>query len=197
MFTPQRVRFIVALLIVPRSISGADDKRTFSLADSVLLFGTYNELRVATDKDVVTLKPTVDLGCNHGYFTYPRLDPLGNLVAWGFAVESRKDKSPNSCRFSLGIYSIKERKWRTYGDFDDIGTPAFSPDGSKIAFATFEGRHEDLRLFDISTETMTVTNVNAGGNQDRAGITAKGGIGWSPDGKRLVVEFSGRGDRPP
>jgi WD40-like Beta Propeller Repeat len=195
MLAMHRWGLILAVLIVPLSSVDAQDKRSFSMADSVLLFGTYTELRVVTPDRVLSLKPPVDLGYNHGYFIYPGLAPRGDLVAWGFALDSQKDRSPNSGRFALGVYSIQEQKWKTYGDFDDIGTPAFSPDGSKIAFVTIEGREEHLQLFDVATEKMTVTNVNAGGSPERGGIPAKAGIGWSPDGKRLVVEFA-RAERP-
>lgn len=181
--------WVVALvaLIVPVSDVYAQNKKTFSMPDSVLLFGTYTNLRVVTPGRVLSLKPPVEEGYNDGYFIYPALSSRGDLVAWGFAVAFQKDKA--SARFALGVYSITEQKWKTYGDFDDIGTPAFSLDGSKIAFVTSEAREQHLRLFDIATEKMTVTRLNAGGSSERGGIPGKAGIGWSPDGKRLVVEF--------
>jgi dipeptidyl aminopeptidase/acylaminoacyl peptidase len=195
MLAMRRWGLILAALIVPLSSVDAQDKRSFSMADSVLLFGTYTELRVVTTDRVLSLKPPMEVGYNSGYFVYPGLSPRGDLIAWGFAVEWQNERPSNRARFALGIYSIKEQEWKTYGDFDDIGTPAFSPDGSKIAFVTSEGREEHLQLFDVTTERMTVTNVNAGGSPERGGIPAKAGIGWSPDGKRLVVEFA-RAERP-
>jgi WD40 repeat protein len=189
MFAIHRWGFVLAVLMVPLSSVDGQDKQTFSMPDSVLLFGTYTDLRVVTPDRVLSLKPPVEVGYNTGYFIYPGLAPRGDLVGWGFAVEWQDERSSNRARFALGVYSIKEQTWKRYGDFDDIGTPAFSPDGAKIAFVTSQGREHYLQLFDISTEKMTVTKVDARGSPERGGIPAKAGIAWSPDGKRLVAEF--------
>lgn len=190
MFAKRGWSYLLAFLIIPVSALHMEDKRTFSQPDSVLLFGTYADLRVVTRDRALAIKPPVDLGYNDAYFVFPGLAPRGDLIAWGFAVDSQKDRSPYSGRFALGVYSIEEQKWKTYGDFDDIGTPAFSPDGSKIAFVALEpvkGKH--LLIFDVATEKMTVANVNAKGSPEKGGIPEKAMLGWSPDGKRLVVEF--------
>jgi Tol biopolymer transport system component len=191
MFAKRGWRYLLAILIIPVSALYGQDKRTFSLPDSVLLFGTYDELRVVTPERVLEIKPPVEVGANSGYFGYPGLAPRGDLVAWGFAVAFQKDRPRYTIRFALGVYSIKEQKWKTYGDFDNIGAPAFSPDGSKIAFVArdpMQGYH--LLMFDVATEKMTtMANVNVEGFREKGGIPQKATLGWSPDGKRLVVEL--------
>jgi hypothetical protein len=171
MFAKRSWSYLFALLIVPVSALYGEDKRTFSQPDSVLLLGTYADLRVVTTDRVLSLKPPVEVGYNDGYFIYPGLSPRGDLVAWGVAVAFQKDRAASQARFALGVYSIKEEKWKTYGDFDDIGTPAFSSDGSSIAFVALEPiKGKQLLIFDVATEKMTVANVNAKGNSETGGV---------------------------
>lgn len=198
MFVKQRLVYLLAVMIVPLSSHLAQDKRTFSMPDSVLLFGTYNDLRVVTPNSVQVFKPPVEDGTNHGYFIYPGLAPQGDQVAWGFAVDFQKGRKYQA-RYVLGVYSLKEQKWKTYGDLDDIGTPAFSPDGSKIAFVAVDPiNSDDLHIFDLATEkmTITITKVKIKGISEAAGIKLKATLGWSPDGKRLVVQLSRRYPKP-
>jgi hypothetical protein len=192
MFAKHRWVYLLVVGITPLSGNVAQDRQTFSLPDSVLLFGIYSDLRVVTPDRVLEIKPPVEVGgTNRGYFVYPGLAPRGHLVAWGFVVDWQKDRPRYSARFALGVYSIKEQKWKTYGDFDNIGTPAFSPDGSKIAFVArdpIKGYH--MLMFDVATEKLTtMTNVNVEDFRGKGGIPQKATLGWSPDGKRLVVEL--------
>lgn len=183
--------YVLAVLLIPVASLYGQDKQILSLPDSVLLFGIYTDLRVVTTDRGLEIKPPVEEGFNYGYFVYPGLSPQGDLVAWGFAVDWQKDRPRYSARFALGVYSIKEQKWKTYGDFDDIGTPAFSPDGAKIAFIArdpVKGHH--LQMFDVTSEKITtMRNVKADDFRGNGGIPKKATLGWSPDGKRLVVEL--------
>lgn len=166
--------------MIPVSAVYSQDKRTFSMPDAVLLFAyPGGDLRVLTPDRVLEIKPPVDVPANHGLFNYPSISQRGDLIAWGFAVEGH----PRPTRFGLGVYSIAEQRWKTYGDFDDIGSTAFSPDGSKIAFAAMgPTRGYEFLIFDLATEKMT--NV-----PHARGIWYRASLGWSPDGKRLVVEI--------
>lgn len=70
----------------------------------------------------------------------------------------------------------------THGDFEDTG-PAWSPDGSKIAFTS--ARHED---WDITSVT-DVYVVDAGGGEPERITPMEGWSGspaWSPDGERIA-----------
>jgi WD40 repeat protein len=170
----------LAFLVIPLSSFDEQKSDSFSLPDSVLLFAKpYYDVRVVTPDQSLVIRPPVDVPANSGLFNYPSISRKGDLIAWGFAVQGH----PRATRFALGVYAISEQRWKTYGDFDDIGATAFSPDGSKIAFVADEPERRDAFLiFDVATGKMT--NV-----PHPKGIRERATISWSPDGKRLVVEI--------
>jgi hypothetical protein len=65
-------------------LQGQKKNVTFSLPDSVLLFGTYNDIRIVTPGGALSLKPPLDIKTNQGYFAFPSISPKGDLIAWGF-----------------------------------------------------------------------------------------------------------------
>jgi len=167
----------------------AETGKTFSLPESLVLFGNYGELRIATPDRTKSLRPPVDVGYNRGYFAYPSLAPSGDVIAWGFSTGWEKDRPSNRARFALGTYSIAHQRWKTHGDFDDIGNTAYSPTGSRIAFVVRQQSRNELLVFDVVRETMTTAPYPSGG------LRTKASMGWSPDATRLVVEIQ-RGGLP-
>ena len=124
-----------------------------------------------------------DEGFNKGYFAYPALALRGNAIAWGFATGWRSENRPgNRVRYALGLYSLADRKWKTYGDLDDIGDVAFSPDGSRVAFYARQDGKPVFMIFDIATETLTPFPY-------KRGMRGHPGPSWSPDGTRLAIEI--------
>ena len=175
-------RWICCATLLALSVTASARQRvlTFSLPDSVLLFGTYNDVRVSTPNGVQALKPPVEVTTNRGYFAFPSISPKADSVAWGFAVGLDERRKLYRTRFALGIYSVASRQWKTYGDFDFIGYTAFSRDGSKVAVvARSEGKSE-LLIFDRTTEKVTRGPFHRGMQTSR-------GLSWSPDGTRLAV----------
>jgi WD40 repeat protein len=77
----------------------------------------------------------------------------------------------------LGVYSVRDKRWKQYGDFEMVGSAAFSPDGSRVAFLCDDG----LTILDIATGQMT--QVPGRGSKS---IFWNAQISWSPDGKFLV-----------
>jgi len=179
----------VALLIVWTQSSGAARSLTFSIPSSTLLFGTYNDVRVATPDRTQAVPLPLEVGANEGYFAYPGLSPMGDLIGWGFATGVLEDRPKHKIRYALGIYSFAESKWKTYGDFDDIGATSFSSDGSKIAFVAERGGKRGLLVFDVKSETLTNAPYPKG-------MPTNASISWSPDAKRLAVEIQ-RGEKNP
>jgi len=82
---------------------------------------------------------------------------------------------------ALYLYDLKKRKIREKYYFDDlvgILSPAWSPDGTKIAFTglAFNG-YKDVYIFEIETESLTrITNDTYDDNDPS----------WSPDGNFIV-----------
>jgi Tol biopolymer transport system component len=174
-------------------VAGAATERTltFSLPDSILLFGHYNDLRVATRTGEQSLRPLVDVGYNSGYFAPPSISPRGDAIAWGFAVEWQEDRRRDRARFALGVYSLAAQKWTTFGDFDDLGTAAYSPSGARIAFVGRESGKQQLFIFDVAKASWAAAPYPTGGLRLNAALS------WSPDEKQLAVEVQRGANRKP
>jgi hypothetical protein len=178
-----------SIVLVLGSIAvGAQAGNTFSIPDAVLLFGTYDQLHIATPGGAQLLRPSVDERYNRGYFAYPAMAPRGDVIAWGFATGWDKNRPANRARFALGLYVVADQKWRTYGDFDFIGDTAFSADGTSVAFVAdgTYGSKPRLLIFDIASETFR------DGPYQR-GMQSHTSLSWSPDATHLLTEIR-RGD---
>lgn len=159
----------------------AQSAKTFSMPNSVLLFGDYGQLQVVTPSSAQVVWPPVDLKYNSAYFAYPSLAPRGEVIAWGFATQASTNRTVQRLRFGLGLYGVAQQKWTTYGEFDYIGDTAFSADGSKVAFVAdyTTGGTPRLMIFDLLAERFQDAPYQQG-MQNHAGLS------WSPDATRLV-----------
>lgn len=59
--------------------------------------------------------------------------------------------------------------------------PAFSPDGSKIAYVSYKDRYQFLYVYDLASGVTTALSKEVGMNSAPA---------WSPDGKRIAMVLS-------
>ena len=187
MLSKQKLVYSLAVLFLSSSWFHSQGTATFSVPDSLLLFGNYNDLRVATPDRVWSLRPPVELAANQGYFVFPSVSPRSDLIAWGFAYELQRERPEHRARYTLGVYSLTDQKWKTYGDFDDIGSAAFSPDGSKIAFVAEQKSKEELLILDVAKGTISNAPYPRG-------MPEKASLSWSPDQTRLAVEIQ-RGEK--
>ncbi len=71
----------------------------------------------------------------------------------------------------------------TDGDWDDVA-PAWSPDGTRIAFIS--GRRDDRDIRALS-EVYVVPAAGGEATLWSQGLTSVGALAWSPDGQRLVA----------
>jgi hypothetical protein len=75
------------------------------------------------------------------------------------------------------VLNRKVDKRVTMKTVDDPESPAFSPDGKKVAFSALQGGISDIYVLDIATDQ--VTNITKDNFADY-------GPNWSPDGKYIV-----------
>jgi len=154
----------------------------FSLPESTLLFGNYNELRVVSPSSQREIHPPVDVNYNRGYFAMPSLAKNGEMVAWAFATEATVNKMGNRIRFGLGLYSLAAGKWNVHGDFSAIGDVALSPTGAKIAFVAKRNGVSRLQMFDVTKQAFLE-------GPHPTGMGERSSLSWSPDETRLVAEM--------
>jgi dipeptidyl aminopeptidase/acylaminoacyl peptidase len=177
----------IALVLAAAGLA-AECGSHFRIANSLVLFGTYNELRLIASDRIRVLHPPVNEGYNGGYFAAPSLAAGNGTIAWGFAIDWQKER--HAPRFALGLLP-RDGQWKTYGDFGDIGDAGISADGSKVAFVAAEGGREGglkLLIFDVASERFVE------GPYAR-GMWPRGTPGWSPDLSRLAVQLH-RPDQP-
>ena len=167
------------LLVLGAARLGAECGTVFSIPDSFVLFGNYNELRLIAADRVRVLHPPVNEGYNGGYFAVPSLAARDGTIAWGYAIAWQEEH--HSARFALGLLR-RDQQWKTYGDFDDIGDAGISPDGSKVAVVVMQQGRLKLLIFDVASERFIE------GPYPR-GMWTRGTPSWSPDLTRLAVQL--------
>ena len=177
--------YLLVVLVLCAPFIRAKSPEVFSVPDSTLLFGWYEELRIVTPDHVVPIKPPSEIPANDGVLVFPSISPRGDAIAWGFAVQGvpAEDAGLRETRFVLGIFSLNARKWKTYGAFGGIANPVFSPDGSKVAFSGGDKNDSNFFILDLATETMTKLP-----NLSQTEAKALSILSWSPDGKQFAIE---------
>lgn len=101
------------------------------------------------------------------------------------ATATANGPDPNA-KLAVATYSVLEKKWTEYTESLRIGRSiAISPDGSQLAYTTFDDTHKDsLRLHIIDIKTRT-EKVSPGLGHD--GMSS---ISWSPDGQHIVFAMT-------
>ncbi len=124
----------------------------------------------------------------------PAWSPDGKKVA--FAVLPYYGCFGSFPDMSIAIYDFDTNTWTTVVTDDGpgtafLGTPDWSPDGTKIAFSLqYDGdlTGQDIMLYDVASgpaTTSTLTRLAQPGTQNNPD--------WSPDGSRLAVETNNNG----
>lgn len=109
-------------------------------------------------------------------YAYDRNDPL-------FANPARKGR--------VSFWSREGTKLSTIEQLGEIFNPTFSPDGQKVAVASFgddaKGRHIILKLWDVSTGKQLKTLSDELIQFSMRGLSVGLGIRFSPDGKVIAA----------
>jgi Tol biopolymer transport system component len=85
----------------------------------------------------------------------------------------------------LGVYSVQDTMWKQYGDFEIVGSAAFSPDGKSVAFdgeKRCAGVNCDSGLMILDLETGHMRKIPVSIQLDW-----RNQISWSPDSRFLAV----------
>ncbi len=200
-----RTRYLMALLLTTGiCFSQASDKRPggcvgcFSEPQSLLLFrGAYDELYLVAPSGNFTV-PMLHGWVGQNASPIPAISPSGDQVAWSLTFMLNADSvkcDPSNKRWCdlkpkpiyksvLGVYLVRDKAWKQYGDFNQVGSAAFSPDGKKIAFTCDDG----LTILDLATGQMKT--VPGPGPRSVFWIDQ---LSWSPDGKFLVGSVNAPG----
>jgi Tol biopolymer transport system component len=173
----------------------------FSEPQSMLLFsgegvsGRGGDLNLVTPNGSFTL-PELHGWANQHASPIPAISPSGDRVAWSLKFmlnadivkcdPSKKgwcDPHPRPIFKSvMGVYSVRDKTWKQYGDFETVGSAAFSPDGNRVAFTCDDG----LVILDLQTGQMAPI-------QGSNSVFWNTQLSWSPDGKFLAGSNYGHG----
>ncbi len=200
-----RNRILIALMLATLPflpcVSHGQTEGTFTLPSSTLLFETtdisstkvpFQELIVASGAGAVVVRSPAGFFGEDYNTVFPAMAPGADQIAWGL---SKHDDSPRKrINAVLGVYSLADKSWRTFGEFcsDGVGSLVFSPDGKRVAFASQDESSSGngycfnnpivLQILDIATGQLTPI-FYPGRLRENARLS------WSPDGKYLAGEF--------
>jgi hypothetical protein len=175
---------LAMLLTFPFSVP-AQANKTFSEPDSALLFGKFgSSLYVVTPTKTIELKDVSEDGIPVN-FRAPSLARTLDRIAW--SVEKGDHDA-------IGVYTLRDQSWKSFADvcYAGGGAIAFSPDATKIAFVSAmpptpmhdvcPTTHQTvLQILDLATERITKLSC--------CGWALRGRLSWSPDGKKIAVQY--------
>ena len=198
------------LLMVLHNGVYAQGEHPFTAPGSIILSGwEYGNLFVTTPAGSFPVQGSPSFA--NRYSVIPALAPGGDRIAWGLTVPDDSDRTkcdpsivtcalpgPTQYKSVMGVYSLRDKTWKTYGDFCDMGSGSavFSPDGTKIAFeARMRGSSGDC---DSGNGTVALLILDLATGQfaqvpDTASVEIKARISWSPDGRYLAAQFGSWG----
>jgi len=199
--------FIATFLMIGTGFSQTSDNRPggctgcFSEPKSMLLFsGENGDLNLVTPSGTLTV-PHLPNWAGQEATPLQAISPSGDRVAWRLRLMLNADLvkcDPSNKRWCdpqprpifksvMGVYSVRDKSWKQYGDFCEVGSAVFSPDGNKIAFfaeqkCTVASRDDGLMILDLQTGEMAP--VPCSGYKS---IFWMSQLSWSPDGKFLAA----------
>jgi hypothetical protein len=201
----------LVLLSASSRVFWGQDEHLITEPNSALLFAwDYGDLLVSTPAGSIDVPgPAGPVG--GGYFVIPAIAPRGDLIAVGLTLPDHSDRtkcdpSVVACALPgttqnmsvMGVYSLRDKEWKTYGDFCQMGagSAAFSPDGTKIAFeATMRSASQNCS-FGYEKKSLLILDLASGWFTqvpNTASVIPNAKISWSSDGRYLAVEFGSRG----
>ena len=145
---PIRVLWVLSIAVASACAGFGQSRDVFPEPQSTLLFsGEDGDLNLVTPSGNSTV-PHLPKWVGQWASPLPAISPSGDRVARSLKFmlnadsvkcdPSKKgwcDPQPRPIFKSvMGVYSVRDKTWKQYGDFYQVGSAAFSPDGTKIAF---------------------------------------------------------------
>ena len=116
-----------------------------------------------------------------GWDTYPDISPDGNKIAFRRRVPTEIGSHPgNSEVFIADRDGSNAVNLSNYPEHD--GWPAWSPDGTKIAFASEREREYNWQIYTINIDGSDLTRLTEFDPQGAEFAKPQ----WSPDGKKII-----------
>jgi hypothetical protein len=204
-----RIRFLVvlqmaALMALSRASYG-QSKGYFVEPESMLLFvGDHGDLIVTTPSGNV-VAPHLPGWYGQYSSPFPAISASGDRIAW--SLKSPADSATAQCppfqptcttpplsrryKSAMGVYSLRDKAWKLYGDFCSVGSAAFSPDGRKVAFYAKTRSGNPTCHFAPHSGHLMILDIGTGEFAPVPGdpsVWYLAQLGWSQDGKYLAVE---------
>jgi hypothetical protein len=195
-----------ALLMLLSNVAFGQSEHPPTAPDSVILSGWDYSDHLFVSTPAGTFPVQAPPGSIHGgYFVLPALAPGGDRIAWGLTLPDDSDRTrcdpstvacalpgPTQYKSVMGVYSLRDKTWKTYGDFCPMGagSVAFSPDGMKIAFPVSMRTHGSNCGAGYETHALLILDLMTGQFTQIPGasVVANARISWSPDGRCLAMQ---------
>jgi hypothetical protein len=165
-----------------------DKPVTFTLDNSVLLFSGAWRVEIISPRasDLIPL-PEIPRG-RSGPSALPSICQYGTVISSAYPISADDDRKWK-VSIAVGIFSQSEKRWKTFGGYNQVHVTSLSPDCSRVAFIADEGaiHHESRAVFLLELGNGKITRLKE--------VEATW-VSWSPDGKRLVIGTS-EGNSPP
>jgi hypothetical protein len=185
MFWNSKFQYLLTLIAIS-SLGSSERPHTFSLPNSVLLFGGSWSAEVVTPATLEAIPLPQRPRKSKGPSAIPTLDSTGSLVGSGFPVTNEnRDDQKLDC--AVALYSREDKSWRTYGRFRQIYMSAISPTRSQTAFIADEAAYDSRGVFLLNVETGEISKL-----LKISAVWAS----WSPDGQKLAIGTAGGETEP-
>jgi hypothetical protein len=132
----------------------------------------------------------------------PALSPTGDQIAESLKFSDGLgyggcDPTLHTCakitpkyKSVMGVYSLRDKAWKFYGDFCLVGSAAFSPDGNKIAFMGKERLGNPDCGYVYGSDLLQILDIESGqltSVPETKSMLNIEQLSWAPDGRRIAI----------